>query len=95
MPQYQLNNHIAHKEELTSLSGKLAFQSRVVTSLLFSLVFPLKCFNTRGFGADIYAGFPEGPSAMVQILAVESPELETISSILVRTPLSLREGEQL
>jgi hypothetical protein len=48
----------------------------VVTSLLFSLVLPLKCFSTKGLGAATCDIFPERPSGMVQILAVESPEPE-------------------
>jgi hypothetical protein len=61
---------------------QLTFQSRVVTSLLFSLVLPLKCFSTKGLGAATCDIFPERPSGMVQILAVESPELQTINQQL-------------
>ena len=55
---------------------KLTFQSSVVTSLLFSFVLPLTCFNTNTFKGAL--GEPDllPPSAIVQIRAVESPDLK-------------------
>ena len=53
----------------------LTFQSSVVTSLLFSFVLPLKCFKTRDLQAAVCAVTPDGPSGIIHILAVESPEL--------------------
>jgi hypothetical protein len=52
------------------------FQSRVVTSLLFSWLL-LKCLKTKeSREATVAAPGPEGPDGMVQIREVESPELK-------------------
>lgn len=64
MPQFSTTN-----------CEKLTFQSSVVTSLLLSLALPLKCFNTATFAGSLCTLDLQLPSAMVQILAVESPDL--------------------
>lgn len=58
-----------------TIKRRLTFQSRVVTSLLFSLVLPLKCFKTTEFGGPLREAEPQCPAGMVQIRAVESPDL--------------------
>ncbi len=52
----------------------LTLQSRVVTSLLLSWLL-VKCFNSAGWEAEPEASDPEGPSGILHIRAVESPDL--------------------
>lgn len=62
---------------------KLTFQSSVVTSLLFSFVLPLTCFNTNTFKGPFSEPGLHLPSAIVQIRAVESPDLK-VEMIMVK-----------
>lgn len=68
-----ISNHLEFKLEYAI---KLTFQSSVVTSLLFSFVLPLTCFNTNTFGGSLSEADLHLPSGIDQIRAVESPDLQ-------------------
>lgn len=68
-----ISNHLWIKSEYAI---KLTFQSSVVTSLLFSFVLPLTCFNTNAFKGSSWEPGLLLPPAIVQIRAVESPDLQ-------------------
>lgn len=72
----EINGNMKSYSQLTKAKAtELTFQSSVVTSLLFSFVLPFTCFSTRTFKGVFFTANLEAPSAIVQIRAVESPDL--------------------
>ena len=81
--EVSIKTHLGFKSEYAI---KLTFQSSVATSLFFSFVLPLTCFNTNSFEGPFCGPYLHLPYAIVQIRAIASLDLkaENVDSKLKR-----------